>query len=167
MRCAEVCLQRNISQSAADVIVQAAPLLDCRTCLLKAFIVRLLQVGVFDATNSTRERRNMILRMAEGKCKVIFLETICTDPSVIDRNVREKVRSSPDYVNIADPEAAIRDFKGRIENYERAYEPVNEGSYVKLIDMASGSGGQMQINNISGYLPGRIVFFLVSARFPC
>ncbi|KAJ7531637.1 hypothetical protein O6H91_14G052100 [Diphasiastrum complanatum] len=27
------------------------------------------QVGVFDATNSTSSRRNMILKMAEGKCK--------------------------------------------------------------------------------------------------
>ncbi|KAL6956774.1 hypothetical protein U1Q18_043312 [Sarracenia purpurea var. burkii] len=28
------------------------------------------QVGIFDATNSTRERRNMLMKMAEGKCKV-------------------------------------------------------------------------------------------------
>lgn len=63
------------------------------------------------------------------------------------------------------------------------YEPVNEGSYIKMIDMASGKGGQIQVsflqiciyfliinfptyfifqvNNLGGYLPGRIVFFLV------
>ncbi|URD81770.1 6-phosphofructo-2-kinase [Musa troglodytarum] len=28
------------------------------------------QVGIFDATNSTRNRRNMLMKMAEGKCKV-------------------------------------------------------------------------------------------------
>lgn len=28
------------------------------------------QVGIFDATNSTRRRRNMLMKMAEGKCKV-------------------------------------------------------------------------------------------------
>lgn len=28
------------------------------------------QVGIFDATNSTRERRNMLMKKAEGKCKV-------------------------------------------------------------------------------------------------
>eukprot|EP00268_Persea_americana_P005573 TRINITY_DN11889_c0_g3_i2.p1 TRINITY_DN11889_c0_g3~~TRINITY_DN11889_c0_g3_i2.p1 ORF type:complete len:231 (-),score=40.23 TRINITY_DN11889_c0_g3_i2:241-933(-) len=33
-----------------------------------------------------------------------------------------------------------------------------------MIDMASGQGGQIQVNNISGYLPGRIVFFLVNAH---
>ncbi|KAH8498733.1 hypothetical protein H0E87_017601 [Populus deltoides] len=28
------------------------------------------QVGIFDATNSTRKRRNMLMKMAEGKCKI-------------------------------------------------------------------------------------------------
>ncbi|KAL6499866.1 hypothetical protein OROGR_027776 [Orobanche gracilis] len=28
------------------------------------------QVGIFDATNSTRSRRNMLMAMAESKCKV-------------------------------------------------------------------------------------------------
>jgi len=30
--------------------------------------------------------------------------------------------------------------------------------------MVSGQGGQIQVNNISGYLPGRIVFFLVNTH---
>ncbi|KAL5170329.1 6-phosphofructo-2-kinase/fructose-2,6-bisphosphatase [Glycine soja] len=72
------------------------------------------QVGIFDATNSSKERRNMLMKLAEGRCKV--------------------------------------------------YETVNEGSYIKMIDMVSGHGGQIQVNNISGYLPGRIVFFLVNTH---
>ncbi|KAM0826899.1 hypothetical protein ACQ4PT_068548 [Festuca glaucescens] len=43
----------------------------------------------------------------------------------------------------------------------QVYEPVEEGSYIKMIDMVKGEGGQLQVNNISGYLPGRIVFFLI------
>lgn len=30
-----------------------------------------VQVGIFDATNSTRKRRYMLMKMAEGNCKVI------------------------------------------------------------------------------------------------
>jgi len=41
---------------------------------------------------------------------------------------------------------------------------VEEGSYIKMIDMVKGEGGQLQVNNISGYLPGRIVFFLVNSH---
>ncbi|CAA0842334.1 6-phosphofructo-2-kinase/fructose-2-6-bisphosphatase [Striga hermonthica] len=122
------------------------------------------QVGIFDATNSTRSRRNMLMRMAEGKCKIIFLETICNDRKIIERNIRLKVQQSPDYAEEPDFEAGYHDFKVRLDNYEKVYEPVEEGSYIKMIDMVSGHGGQIQVNNISGYLPGRIVFFLVNTH---
>jgi hypothetical protein len=49
-------------------------------------------------------------------------------------------------------------------NLMQIYEPVTEGCYIKMIDMVSDQGGQMQVNNISGYLPGRIVFFLVNTH---
>eukprot|EP00252_Welwitschia_mirabilis_P010042 TRINITY_DN23090_c0_g1_i1.p1 TRINITY_DN23090_c0_g1~~TRINITY_DN23090_c0_g1_i1.p1 ORF type:complete len:739 (+),score=158.26 TRINITY_DN23090_c0_g1_i1:395-2611(+) len=122
------------------------------------------QVGIFDATNSTRQRRNMIMKMAEGKCKIIFLETICNDQAIIDRNIRLKIQQSPDYANEPNFEVGLADFKIRLSNYEKVYEPVEEGSFIKMIDMVSGHGGQIQVNNISGYLPGRIVFFLVNTH---
>ncbi|XP_044507064.1 6-phosphofructo-2-kinase/fructose-2,6-bisphosphatase-like isoform X2 [Mangifera indica] len=122
------------------------------------------QVGIFDATNSARKRRNMLLKMAEGKCKIIFLETICNDRDIILRNIRLKIQQSPDYAGEPDFEAGSQDFKNRLANYEKVYEPVEEGSYIKMIDMVSGHGGQIQVNNIGGYLPGRIVFFLVNTH---
>lgn len=122
------------------------------------------QVGIFDATNSTRKRRNMLMKMAEGKCKIIFLETLCNDERIIERNIRLKIQQSPDYAEQPDYEAGMQDFKDRLANYEKVYEPVEEGSYIKMIDMVSGHGGQIQVNNISGYLPGRIVFFLVNTH---
>ncbi|CAN8295195.1 unnamed protein product [Cochlearia groenlandica] len=122
------------------------------------------QVGIFDATNSTRARRNMLMKMAEGKCKIIFLETLCNDERIIERNIRLKIQQSPDYSEEMDFEAGVKDFRDRLANYERVYEPVEEGSYIKMIDMVSGNSGQIQVNNISGYLPGRIVFFLVNTH---
>ncbi|XP_040993891.1 6-phosphofructo-2-kinase/fructose-2,6-bisphosphatase-like [Juglans microcarpa x Juglans regia] len=122
------------------------------------------QVGIFDATNSTKKRRNMLMKMAEGKCKIIFLETICNDERIIERNIRLKIQQSPDYAEEPDYEAGLRDFKDRLSNYEKVYETVEEGSYIKMIDTVSGHGGQIQVNNISGYLPGRIVFFLVNTH---
>ncbi|XP_074567226.1 6-phosphofructo-2-kinase/fructose-2,6-bisphosphatase-like [Curcuma longa] len=122
------------------------------------------QVGIFDATNSSRKRRNMLMKMAAGKCKIIFLETICNDKRIIESNIRLKIQQSPDYAEETDFEAGMRDFKERLDNYEKVYEPVEEGSYIKMIDMANGQGGQIQVNNISGYLPGRIVFFLVNTH---
>ncbi|KAM7260129.1 hypothetical protein ACFE04_015870 [Oxalis oulophora] len=122
------------------------------------------QVGIFDATNSTKERRSMLMKMAEGKCKIIFLETICNDESIIERNIRLKVQQSPDYAEETNFDAGMQDFKNRLSNYEKMYESVEEGSYIKMIDMVSGHGGQIQVNDINGYLPGRIVFFLVNTH---
>ncbi|XP_004490623.1 6-phosphofructo-2-kinase/fructose-2,6-bisphosphatase [Cicer arietinum] len=122
------------------------------------------QVGIFDATNSSKKRRNMLMKLAEGRCKIIFLETICNDVDMIERNIRFKIQQSPDYAEVPDFEAGLRDFKIRVANYEKVYETVKEGSYIKMIDMASGRGGQIQVNNISGYLPGRIVFFLMNTH---
>ncbi|XP_047094886.1 6-phosphofructo-2-kinase/fructose-2,6-bisphosphatase-like [Lolium rigidum] len=122
------------------------------------------QVGIFDATNSTSKRRYMLMKMAEGNCKIIFLETICNDRNIIERNVRLKIQQSPDYADQPDYEAGLQDFLERLTNYEKVYEPVEEGSYIKMIDMVKGEGGQLQVNNISGYLPGRIVFFLVNSH---
>ncbi|KAK3266881.1 hypothetical protein CYMTET_24527, partial [Cymbomonas tetramitiformis] len=128
------------------------------------------QVGIYDATNTTRKRREWLAEMARGRCKLIFIETISNDPRLITQNIKEKVEHSSDYKGVPLDEATA-DFKRRIKEYERVYEPVGtessptrpggKGSYIKLIDIASGSG-HMQINRIQGYLPGRIVSFLVN-----
>jgi 6-phosphofructo-2-kinase/fructose-2,6-biphosphatase len=81
------------------------------------------QVGIFDATNSTRERRAMLLELATGKLKIIFLEVVCTDVELIRRNIMEKVSASPDYAGM-DKEAALEDFLRRVADYERVYEPL-------------------------------------------
>ncbi len=56
----------------------------------------------------------------------------------------------------------MKDFKARISKYEEVYEPIEDRSYhyIKLIDMVTGKGS-MDINRISGYLGGRIVFYLM------
>ncbi|TNN25309.1 6-phosphofructo-2-kinase/fructose-2,6-bisphosphatase 3 [Liparis tanakae] len=46
------------------------------------------QVAVFDATNTTRERRDMILRFGvENDFKIFFIESVCDDPGVIATNI--------------------------------------------------------------------------------
>jgi predicted kinase len=45
------------------------------------------QVGIYDATNSTRQRRDMLVEMCRGHCKLVFLETIANDPKLIQVRV--------------------------------------------------------------------------------
>ena len=69
--------------------------------------------------------------------------------------------TSPDYKG-QDPEAAAKDFRNRIRNYEKVYQTIDEDekdlTYVKLIDV----GGQVIINQIKDYLQSRVVYYLMN-----
>lgn len=117
-------------------------------------------VGIYDATNSTRARRAMVrTRCEQAGLQVLFIENECNDPNIIENNIRNTKLSSPDYENM-DEDAAVRDFRRRIEHYERIYEPVQEqeGAYLR----ASGAGRSMTVSQVDGYLAGRLVFFLMN-----
>jgi broad specificity phosphatase PhoE/predicted kinase len=120
------------------------------------------QIGIYDATNSTKARRAMILeRCHQRGLTVVFIETVCNDPDVIDRNVRETKLHSPDYVGVA-PEQAVADFLLRVQHYERVYETVDdeEGRYVKVID----EGEKVVVHQIDGNILSRVVFFVMNLR---
>jgi broad specificity phosphatase PhoE len=117
------------------------------------------EVGIFDATNSTKERR----RIVEERCRkasipLVFIESFCNDPGVIEANVRDTKLKSPDYVDM-DPDAASQDFLRRIAHYESMYETLDDPaqSYIKIIDV----GRQVILNRIHGYLPARLAPLLI------
>ena len=104
------------------------------------------EVGIYDATNTERSRRDIIrARAREAGVNVLFVETICDDEAIIDANVRDNKVGLPDYAGV-EAEAAFRDFRARIAHYERTYEQVSdaEGSFVQLVD----AGRQVITNRI-------------------
>ncbi len=115
------------------------------------------EVAIYDATNITRARRDWVQSTLEAHdVEVVFLESVCNDPAIIDNNVRQTKIRSPDYVGV-DPEAAVRDFRARIAHYERSYEPLDDAvKYIRLVDV----GRQVVINRIRGWLLGSIVNLL-------
>ncbi|PPQ77141.1 hypothetical protein CVT25_010835 [Psilocybe cyanescens] len=119
-------------------------------------------VGIHDATNSTRTRRASIeARVAKEKgIHLIFLESLCDDPAVIAANVALKVSSGdPDYKDTS-PEVAKRDFLRRITEYEKVYETITEPhlSYLQIVNV----GSQVTVSRIHGYLQSRIAFYLMN-----
>jgi hypothetical protein len=123
-----------------------------------------LDVAIFDATNTTVERRTWLrsaLAAADPTLRLVFIEPMCSDEAIIRANVRETKLKSPDYKGM-DEAAAVADFLERIKHYEKVYEPVGDTAaevdvpYVKLIDM----GRKLQCNRINNYLPSRVMFFL-------
>lgn len=120
-------------------------------------------VAILDATNSTSERREWILKLCrENAIEPMFLESWCDDQDLILRNISEVKTTSPDYQGI-DPDVATKDFLERISKYESVYEPLDEEvdkdkTFVRLINVAQ----QVIINRIETYLESRIVFYVMN-----
>lgn len=117
-------------------------------------------VGIYDATNGTKSRRNLVLsRCAQENIEVMFIESIVEDQNIIEQNIRNTKLSSPDYIKF-DPEIAISDFRSRLVHYESEYETIDDENlaYVKIIDI----GKKIILNRINSYLPSRIVFFMMN-----
>jgi len=120
------------------------------------------QVGIYDATNTERFRRDYLRKALNGSgIDVLFIETLCENPAIIETNVRRNKLGLPDYAGMT-AENAFQDFNARIDQYKRTYVPVaeDEGSYVKIID----AGRQFILHDIDGYLPSHIASFLMQIR---
>ena len=121
-------------------------------------------VGIFDATNSTVERRRWVLEKCKAEdVEVLFVESKCDDEDLIMANIRDVKTTSPDYKG-QDPEEAALDFRERIRMYEKVYRSLDEDgdesslTYLKIMDV----GKQVIINRISDYLQSRVVYYLMN-----
>ncbi|XP_076596898.1 6-phosphofructo-2-kinase/fructose-2,6-bisphosphatase-like isoform X1 [Chaetodon auriga] len=121
------------------------------------------EVAVFDATNTTTERRDVILSFAkENGYKVFFVESICDDPEIIAENIKQVKLSSPDYAG-CDKEEAVADFLKRIECYKMTYIPLDDNkdrnlSYIKIFNV----GSRYLVNRVQDHIQSRIVYYLMN-----
>ncbi|WFD20548.1 Fructose-2,6-bisphosphatase [Malassezia caprae] len=153
------------SNNAEALKVREALSHECLEQLIR-WLKRAGHVGIHDATNTTKARRRHIAeRVAqEPGLRLVFLESVCTDPEVVLANVEVKVRSrDPDYMNM-NREQAREDFLRRIKHYEAVYEPLDADgteqhySYCKIVDV----GRSATMNLISSYLGSQIAFYLLN-----
>ena len=119
-------------------------------------------IAILDATNSTKARRRWVKEQCdENNIETLYVESKCDDEELIMANIMEVKTTSPDYKG-QDPEAAAKDFRNRIRNYEKVYETIDEDekdlTYAKLINV----GHQVIINQIKDYLQSRVVYYLMN-----
>lgn len=120
---------------------------------------------VYDATNATSERRNMLLEDVQKKfkCEMMFIESICDDPELIASSINEMKLNSEDYAGQTMDEAAA-DYSNRIRHYLSVYEPLNAERdnypFIKVIDV----GRQIFCNQVYGYLQSRIMFLMANLQ---
>ncbi|XP_019766645.2 6-phosphofructo-2-kinase/fructose-2,6-bisphosphatase isoform X2 [Dendroctonus ponderosae] len=122
------------------------------------------EVAVFDATNSTPERRRVIQDYVVNKMgfKLFYVESICDDPQIIEQNIMEVKISSPDYANM-NKEAVLDDFIKRIQHYQEKYSPLDEEkesdvSFMKIYN----TGEKVVVHKHEGHVQARIVYYLMN-----
>ncbi|XP_034140704.1 6-phosphofructo-2-kinase/fructose-2,6-bisphosphatase 1 [Drosophila guanche] len=121
-------------------------------------------IAVFDATNSTRDRRQLIYNIVvkQHGFRLFFVESICDDPQIIEQNILEVKVSSPDYLNM-NTELVVRDFLQRIEHYEERYQPIDEVTESHLSFMkVYNAGKKVVVYNNEGHVESRIVYYLMN-----
>lgn len=166
------------------------------------------RVAIFDATNTTRKRRQMIKdffahledthtgpsgrpsfgsRPFGSLVKLVWIESVITDEQQIVANILSGKVSNDDYSG-EDTQAVLKDFRERCRHYEKVYEPLGSPLTSKLKDSMQAflgpkhhvheevvegeqddswvrtvnGGKKLVMNNIHGFLPGRIVQFLAN-----
>uniref|UniRef100_A0AAF5Q3B0 6-phosphofructo-2-kinase n=1 Tax=Wuchereria bancrofti TaxID=6293 RepID=A0AAF5Q3B0_WUCBA len=126
------------------------------------------EVAVFDATNTTRERRRWLTNFCHREdrdppFRLFFVESICDDPDIINANITEVKVNSPDYKGHMTEDEAKDDFLKRIENYKLQYEPIDDElddalSFIKVIN----AGRSFFVHNVNGHVQSRVVYFLMN-----
>ena len=95
---------------------------------------------------------------------VLWLESICNDPSVIEHNILKVKVQSEDYKDYNDTEKAANDFRNRIKAYEKEYKVLSEEidgkdtSYIQIID----NGSEIKMRNIRSEIEMKILQFLIN-----
>jgi len=122
------------------------------------------EVAVFDATNTTQERRKFLYNkiVVERGYKLFFVESICDDDSIIESNIKEVKIASPDYANVCEDEV-LKDFRKRIEHYQAQYKTLDEAveedySFMKIFNC----GKKVLVHKHEGHIQSRIVYYLMN-----
>lgn len=124
------------------------------------------EIAVFDATNTTRERRKLLYQriVVEKGYKLFFVESICNDDTIIESNIKEVKTASPDYTNFTE-DRVLDDFKKRIGHYQEKYQSLDEScesdySFMKIFDC----GTKVMVHKHEGHIQSRIVYYLMNIK---
>lgn len=123
------------------------------------------KVGIFDATNTTRTRREKIINILLTIMplnRILFIESICDIDEIIRENFITDKRNNDDYKNLGSEEAE-EDFRKRIGEYEKVYQSLDENfdadkSFIKIYNL----GQKFIINKPICNFQNRVAYFLLN-----
>jgi len=129
------------------------------------------QIAILDGANATRRKRNFVrgyLARSGFKFQVIWVETI-VNQAILQKNIAKFKVNSLDYFSVTKKDAED-DLKQRVKYFKKMYETLTETEleldngieegFIQLCD----NGKKVKGYCIRGYLPGRIMYYLINLR---
>ncbi|ORY40340.1 bifunctional 6-phosphofructo-2-kinase/fructose-2,6-bisphosphate 2-phosphatase [Rhizoclosmatium globosum] len=161
-------IKKTIPQHMHSTKSAASPSLAPKIAVKKS-LVGSARVAIYDATNSTKERRKIIMERCEKEnIQVMFVESICDRMDVVLANIKEKKNLGTLFANpspfLEHQNKQLNLFLLRIHPDSKTYETLSRSEYnskisfVKLINI----GERVLVNNVRGYIQSRIVYFLMN-----
>ena len=87
-------------------------------------------IGIFDATNTDKNKRKLLFERTPKNINLLFIESICDDEVIIHKNIVLKEHSN-DYKN--NNINFYEDFKYRIKLYNNIYETIDKSENLNFI----------------------------------
>ncbi len=116
----------------------------------KTFLAHGGDVAVFDATNSSRERRRLI-EEAAGDTPILFIECVNKDSDMLSASIRRK-SALPEFSHL-DPAESMAYFRERISYYEKIFTSLSEeGHFVRLDTLYNRIEEEKNCSSIPYYL---------------
>ena len=121
-------------------------------------------VGILDATNTTVARRQWVVNsilQRNPKWRVLFVESICNDQSMIRENILRSKCGGADFEGVHDANQIVQDFEVRIKHYEEVYEPLSEAeghAFIKITNVKQN----VVIHKVVGAIQTRLTYFLLN-----
>ncbi|XP_393453.3 6-phosphofructo-2-kinase/fructose-2,6-bisphosphatase isoform X1 [Apis mellifera] len=146
----------HTANTALRALAQRDAMHDCA-----AWLTAGNSVAILDATLVTRAQRAEVFDYFSGQLgyRVLFIECVCDDPVVLERNYKDILRYSADYAGM-DPVRAEEDLRLKVAHYIKSYEPMDEKTYPRIrIDT-----GSMDIETckVSGHVESSVLGYLGS-----
>ena len=133
--------------------------IDCFNELLD-WLIKDGHIAIFDATNSTIDRRNKLIQIIKQRklnYKPMFIEILSNDVKIINNNIKLK-SLSPDYIEKG-VDFAIKDFNSRLKFYQSKYQTINDDEELNYIKVLKESNS-MITKNVVGSIETLITSFL-------
>ncbi|KAF7286827.1 hypothetical protein GWI33_003884 [Rhynchophorus ferrugineus] len=126
-------------------------------------------VAILDGPNVSRSQRQEIYDLAHTNrgYRVMFIECVCEDPILLERNFKEILQYSADYRDMA-TEQALKDLTLKMAHYKAQYESPNLGSLWELpcpmIKLLDGGEGGVIAHGVTGVRESKILSYISTAK---